>query len=179
MTGVFMRALFLSTLLLIASPAAADVITASSNGFEIRRTVPLVVKPENAFQAFVSLPSWWSGEHTYSGKSENLRLTPVPGGCFCEQFPDGGGIEHMRVVYVEPGKRIIMTGALGPLLYQATSGVMDVQVKSTAGGSQLTLDYRASGFYNGGAAALAPIVDKVLADQLRRYRAYATGRPRT
>jgi uncharacterized protein YndB with AHSA1/START domain len=174
-----MRIIAALALLAVATPAAADVVTASSNGFEIRRTVPLVVKPEIAFQAFVSLPSWWSGEHTYSGKSENLRLTPVPGGCFCEQFPDGGGIEHMRVIYVDPGKRILMTGALGPLLYEATSGVMDVQVKSTAGGSQLTLDYRASGFFNGGAAGLAPIVDKVLADQLRRYRAYATARPRT
>jgi uncharacterized protein YndB with AHSA1/START domain len=174
-----MRIIAALALLAVATPAAADVVTASSNGFEIRRTVPLVVKPEIAFQAFVSLPSWWSGEHTYSGKSENLRLTPVPGGCFCEQFPDGCGIEHMRVIYVDPGKRILMTGALGPLLYEATSGVMDVQVKSTAGGSQLTLDYRASGFFNGGAAGLAPIVDKVLADQLRRYRAYATARPRT
>jgi uncharacterized protein YndB with AHSA1/START domain len=174
-----MRIIAALALLAAATPAAADVVTASSNGFEIRRTVPLVVKPEIAFQAFVSLPSWWSGEHTYSGKSENLRLTPVPGGCFCEQFPEGGGIEHMRVIYVDPGKRILMTGALGPLLYEATNGVMDVQVKSTAGGSQLTLDYRASGFFNGGAAGLAPIVDKVLADQLRRYRAYATARPRT
>lgn len=174
-----MRIIAALALMASSTPAAADVVTASSNGFEIRRIVPLAVKPEIAFRAFVSLPSWWSGEHTYSGKSENLRLTPVPGGCFCEQFPDGGGIEHMRVIFVDPGKRILMTGALGPLLYEATSGVMDVQVKSTAGGSQLTLDYRASGFFNGGAAGLAPIVDKVLADQLRRYRAYATARPRT
>ncbi len=174
-----MRGLLLGTLLLFASPAAADVVTSSPNGFEIRRTVALVVKPEIAFQAFVSLPAWWSGEHTYSGNSQNLSLTPVPGGCFCERFPEGGGIEHMRVTYVDPGKRILMTGSLGPLLYEATNGVFDVQVKSTAGGSQLTLDYRASGFFNGGAAQLAPGVDKVLADQLRRYRAYATARPRT
>ncbi|HEX6661417.1 MAG TPA: ATPase [Sphingomicrobium sp.] len=174
-----MRGLVVGTLLLFASPAAADVVTASENGFEIRQAVPLVVKPEIAFTAFANLPAWWNAKHTYSGKSENLSLELNPGGCFCERFPDGGGIEHMHVTYVDPGKRILMTGALGPLLYEATTGVMDVQIKSTPAGSLLTLDYRASGFFNGGAAKLAPIVDKVLADQMRRYRTYATARPRS
>jgi hypothetical protein len=85
----------------------------------------------------------------------------------------------MRVTYVDPGKRVVMTGALGPLLYEATAGVMDVQVKSIAGGSQLTLDYRAAGFANGGADKLAPIVDQVLADQMKRYRVFASTRPRS
>ena len=174
-----MRIIAAFALLAASAPAAADVVSASPNGFEIRQSVPLVVKPEVAFSAFANLPAWWDPEHTYSGKSENLSLDLTPGGCFCERFPEGGGIEHMRVTYVDPGKRILMTGALGPLLYEATSGVMDVTIKSTAAGSQLTLDYRASGFFNGGAAKLAPVVDKVLADQMRRYRAYATARPRS
>jgi hypothetical protein len=174
-----MRITVALALLAASAPAAADVVTASPNGFEIRQTVPLVVKPEIAFTAFANLPEWWDPQHSYSGKSENLSLSLIPGGCFCERFPEGGGIEHMHVTYVDPGKRILLTGALGPLLYEATSGVMDVQVKSTAAGSLLTLDYRASGFFNGGAAKLAPIVDKVLSDQMRRYRAYATKRPRS
>ena len=173
-----MRIIAALALLTVSTPAAADVVSASPNGFEIRLTVPLVVKPEVAFQAFANLPAWWNPEHSYSGKAENLSLALTPGGCFCERFPDGGGIEHMRVTYVDPGKRILLTGSLGPLLYEAASGVMDVQLKSRAGGSELTLDYRASGFFKGGAEKLAPIVDKVLADQMRRYRAYATGRPR-
>jgi len=57
--------------------------------------------------------------------------------------------------------------------------VLDVQIKSTAAGSVLTLDYRASGFFNGGAEKLAPVVDQVLADQVKRYRAFATARPRS
>src|SRR6185369_8284523 len=173
-----MRNIVALALLAASAPAAADVVTASTNGFEIRQTVALVVRPEIAFSAFANLPEWWDPQHSYSGKSENLSLTLTPGGCFCESFPEGGGIEHMHVTYVDPVKRVLMTGALGPLLYEATSGVMDVQIKSTAGGSQLTLDYRASGFFNGGAAGLAPVVDKVLSDQMRRYRAYATKRPR-
>ena len=121
MTGVIMRALLLGTALLAGStPAAADVVTASSNGFEVRETVNLAVRPEAAFAAFGNIGGWWDAQHTYSGDSSNLRLTLTPGGCFCERFPDGGGIEHMRVTFVEPGKHLILTGTLGPLLYEAS-----------------------------------------------------------
>jgi uncharacterized protein YndB with AHSA1/START domain len=161
-----------------ASPAAAEIVSASSNGFEVRETVNLVVPPATAFDAFRNLPAWWDPEHTYSGDSANLSLSLVPGGCFCERIPKGGGgIEHMRVAYVEPGKHVVLTGALGPLLYEATTGVMDVQVKTIAGGSQLTLDYKVAGFANGGAGKLAAAVDGVLAGQIKRYRTYATSRP--
>jgi len=174
-----MKYLAALALVVATAPAQADVVGASANGFEVRHIVNLVVKPEAAFSAFANIPAWWNPEHTYSGSSANLSVALTPGGCFCERFPAGGGIEHMRVAYVDPGKRIILTGALGPLLYEATTGVLDVQVKSTAGGSQLTFDYRAAGFYKGGADKLAPIVDPVLAEQLKRYRAFATARPRT
>jgi hypothetical protein len=164
---------------LLGTPAAADVVSASSNGFEVRQTINLVVPANSAFSSFQDIASWWDPEHTYSGDSANLSLNLSPGGCFCERFPKGGGVEHMRVTYVDPGKHVVLTGALGPLLYEATAGVMDVQVKSTAGGSQLTLDYRAAGFFKGGADKLAPAVDAVLAEQMKRFRAYATARPRT
>ena len=165
---------------LVASiPATAEVVSASPNGFEVRETVNLVVPPEIAWASFGNVSAWWDPEHTYGGKSEGLSLNMSPGGCFCERFPKGGGIEHMRVTYVDPGKRILLTGALGPLLYEATAGVMDVQLKPTAAGSQLTLDYRAAGFAKGGAEQLAADVDQVLAAQLKRFRAFATSRPRT
>ena len=166
-------------LVVAAAPASAEVVSASPTGFQIRHTVNLVVKPADAFAAFAKLPAWWDKEHTYSGDSANLSLSLSPGGCFCERFPGGGGIEHMRVSYVDPGKRAVLTGPLGPLLFEATAGVMDVQVKTIAGGSQLTLDYRAAGFFKGGADKLAPIVDQVLAEQMKRYRAFATARPRS
>jgi hypothetical protein len=164
----------------LATPAAAEVVTASPNGFEVRETIQLVVPPELAFNSFRDVAAWWDPEHTYSGESANLSLSLTPGGCFCERMPkSGGGIEHLRIVYVVPAKRVVMTGSLGPLLYEATTGVLDVQVKTIAGGSQVTLDYKVAGFANGGAAKLAPAVDEVLAAQMKRFRAYATSRPKT
>ena len=166
-------------LVLAAAPASAEVVSASANGFEVREVVPLVVPPDAAFRAFAEIPAWWNPEHTYSGDSANMRLELTPGGCFCERIPkSGGGVEHMRVAYVEPGKRVVLTGSLGPLLYEATSGVMDVQVKTVAAGSQLTLDYKVAGFATGGADKVAPAVDAVLTEQLKRLRAYVTKKPR-
>jgi hypothetical protein len=163
-----------------ANPAAAEVVSASANGFEVRETVPLVVPPAAAYAAFGSIADWWDPQHTYSGDVANLSLNLVPGGCFCERLPkSGGGIEHLRVTYVEPGKHVVFTGALGPLLYEAVAGVMDVEVKQIAGGSQVTLDYKAAGFAHGGADKLAPAVDQMLAAQLKRFRAYATKQPKT
>ena len=71
------------------------------------------------------------------------------------------------------------TGSLGPLLYEATSGVMDIQFERVAGGAKVTMDYRAAGFAEGGAEKLAPIVDSVLSDQMARYRKFAVTQPKT
>ena len=133
----------------------------------------MVVPQQAAYEAFGQVGRWWNAGHTYSGKSENLSMALQSGGCFCERFPAGGGIEHMRITYVDPGKRIILTGSLGPLLYEATIGVMDMKFERIAGGSKVTMDYKVSGFADGGADKLAPIVDSVLADQFKRYREYA------
>jgi hypothetical protein len=165
-------------LLLAPAPAAAEVVASSPNAFEVRETVSLVVKPEVAFASLGEIGAWWDPKHSYSGDSANLSLNLVPGGCFCERLPGGGGVEHLRVAYVDPGKQLVLTGALGPLLYEAVAGVMDIEVKRTAGGAQLVLDYKAAGFANGGADKLAPAVDQVLGAQVARFRKYVTAKPR-
>ena len=167
-----MRAIPLIGLSLLASPAAAEVVSAGPNGFHVRHSLQIVVPTDRAYSGLGRVDNWWNKEHTYSGDSKNLSMALSPGGCFCERLPNGGGIEHLRVSYVDPGKRIVLTGSLGPLLYEATSGVMDMKFERTAVGSKITMDYKAAGFANGGAEKLAPLVDGVLADQFRRYREY-------
>jgi hypothetical protein len=171
-----MRYLICIAVLLLAAPLKAEVVHADAHGFEVRNAVQLVVAAPNALAAFTRVANWWSKDHTYSGDPANLSLDLRPGGCFCERFPKGGGIEHLRVAYVDPGKQIILVGALGPLLSEAVNGVMDVSVTKIAGGSRLTLIYRASGFTNGGGDKFAFKVDAMLADQLKRFRAFAADR---
>ena len=174
-----MRAIPLIVLSIVASPASAEVVSSSANGFHVRETVQIVVPTDRAYAAFARLPDWWNKEHTYSGDSANLNLALMPGGCFCEKLKDGGGVEHMRIAFIDPGKRVVLTGSLGPVLYEATSGVMDVQFERIAGGAKVTMDYKAAGFAEGGAEKLAPLVDSVLAEQMNRYRKFAASQPRT
>ena len=175
-----MRAYPIASLLAIiaAAPAAAEVVSAGEHGFHVRQTVQLVAPQPVTFESFGQVGAWWDNEHTYSGSAANMTMELRPGGCFCERLEGGGGIEHMRVAYIDPGKRLVLTGGLGPLLYEATSGVMDVKVERIGGGSRLTLDYKVAGFAAGGAAKIAPLVDQVLAEQVKRFRAHATARAR-
>ena len=168
-----MRSFLLAGLLLSSSPAAAEVLVADAHGFEVSNSVSLVIPVNQAYAAFSRLGSWWNDEHTYSGKAANIQLVLRPGACFCEAIPTGGGVEHMRVSVVQPNERIVMSGALGPVLYEAATGVMDIKFERIAGGAKVTLNYRAAGFARGDADKMAPIVDRVLAEQMKRYRVYA------
>ena len=168
-----MRAILGLILFSTAAPAAAEVVSSSPHGFEVRTSVNLVVPVPQAYAAFARLNGWWSDDHTYSGKAANMKLALAPGGCFCETIPGGGGVEHMRVAVVQPNERIVMTGALGPVLFEAASGVMDVQFERIAGGSRVTMTYRAGGFANGNGDKMAPLVDSVLAEQMKRFRTFA------
>lgn len=163
----------------LAAPAPAEVVSAGANGFEIQHVVSTVIPQPATFAAFGRVSQWWSKDHTYSGEPANLSLSLNAGGCFCERLSGGGGVEHMRVAYVAPGERLVLTGGLGPLLYEATAGVMDVKVERIAGGSRLTMNYRAAGFANGGADRLAPLVDQVLGEQMARFRKFAAAMPQT
>lgn len=170
-----MRLALLIPALLVSSPASAEVLSVSDHGFEIEQVVNLVIPQPKAFAAFGQVGQWWGKDHTYSGDAERMSMQVRPGGCFCETLDGGGGIEHMRVTYVQPGERIVLTGSLGPLLYEATAGVMDVKVERIAGGSRVTMNYRAAGFAKGGAEKMAPLVDQVLGEQIKRFRVYAAG----
>ena len=159
-------------------PANAEVVSASANGFHLRQTVSLAAPPPRAYAAFADIGRWWNPDHSYSGKSANLSLSLTAGGCFCERLDNGGGIEHLRVAYADPGKRAVLTGGLGPLLYQAVAGAMDLQFKSSGAETSLVMDYKVAGFASGGADKLAPLVDKVLAEQFTRLRAFAGTPPK-
>jgi hypothetical protein len=175
-----MKLVLALVLLAAPAPASAEVVSASANGFEVQESVQLVAPPAQAWNALEQVDRWWDPEHTYSGKAANMRLALSVGACLCEMFEQtGGGIEHLRVVYVDPGKRAILTGSLGPLLYEATSGVMDFKIERIASGARVTMNYRVAGFYKAGADQLAPLVDKVLAEQMKRYRVYVSKLPRS
>jgi len=155
----------------MAEPAAAEVKSASASAFEIESSVEAAVSSAEAYAALGRVSDWWNPEHSYSGKAQNLRLDLRAGGCFCETTDGGGTIEHMRVVYAQPGKLLRLQGALGPLQAQAVTGTFTWTFEPLAGGgTRISQTYLASGHFKGGADKLAPIVDRVLSEQLQRLQ---------
>lgn len=155
-------------MLAVAAPAPAKVVSADAHGFEIVHEQLLSGSPAEAWARIGRIQSWWSKDHSYSGNAANLRLSLVPGGCFCESLPRGGGIEHLRVTYADPAKRAVLTGALGPLLFEGVAGSMDIQLKAEGKSTRVTLRYRVAGFARGNGTAMALAVDQVIGEQMAR-----------
>jgi hypothetical protein len=159
----------------IGRPAAAEVISAGQNGLEIRETVHVAAAADKAYAALLQPARWWSSEHTFSGSAANLTLEARAGGCWCEALPDGGSVEHMRVVYVAPGKVLRLRGALGPLQGLGVEGAMTISVKAGASGADITMSYAVGGYVKDGFDGLSKGVDHVLGEQLERLRKLIDG----
>ena len=154
--------------------ARGDVVEATVGGFTVKTTVSVAAVPMRVFEAFGRVGSWWDPEHTYSGNANNLSLPLQPGGCFCERLPPlpGAGVQHATVVLVIPNKTLRLLGALGPLQESGVSGSLTFDLADRAGGTDVTLTYSVGGYRPGGLETLAPIVDSVLAGQLRRFKSF-------
>ncbi len=179
------RAGALVAVLANAAPAHGDVIAQGQPGFVSRNVIVIAGTPAAVWKRLISPSAWWSGEHTFSGDAANLSLDPVPGGCFCEKLPGDaadvprparpggtprpparGGVEHMRVVFVDRAKALRMVGALGPLQSEAVSATLTVTLKPVEGGTRVIFEYVVGGYMRYPPDKIAPAVDAVMADQL-------------
>ena len=162
----------------LAAPAAAEVVDAQANGFEVSRTVKIAAPPARVYAAMALVGRWWSPVHSWSGDARNMTLVAKAGGCFCERLKSGGSVQHMTVIYADPGRMLRLRGALGPMQSMALDGVLSWSIKPTPEGSEVVQTYAVAGYLKGGAQALAPAVDGVLGEQLGRLKAFVeTGRP--
>jgi hypothetical protein len=161
--------------LLSPAPAAADVISVAANGFEVRETVHVAASPDKAYAALLLPARWWDAQHTISGNAANLTLDASAGGCWCESLPGGGSLEHLRVVYVAPGKVLRLRGALGPFQGSGVDGAMTWTVKGDASGSEISLSYSVGGYLKDGFDGASKAVDRVLGEQIERLKKFIDG----
>jgi len=170
----FTAGLASALLLAVVSPGAAEVVDKGPAGFTIKIEQRSTAAPAAVYKAFVEgLSSWWDGQHTYSGSSKNMSVEARPGGCFCEIFPAGGGIEHARVIYVEPGRILRMQGSLGPLQSAGVASALTWTFEPAGGGTTVTLTAATGGYMPGGFEKIAVLVDGVLKGQVTRLVEYA------
>src|ERR1700677_971383 len=130
--------------------AAAEVVGVAGNGFEVRETGHVAVSPDKVYAVLLQPARWWNSDHTFSGNAANLVLEARAGGCWCETLPNGGSVEHLRVVFVSPGKTLRLRGALGPFQLYAVEGVMTWSLKSAANGTDISMTYAIGGYAKDG-----------------------------
>lgn len=169
------RGLLVSLSLLAAAPAAADVKSATADGFALEHQAQLPYTPARVYSALGQVGQWWNDEHTFSGKARNLSMQLQAGGCFCERWREGS-VEHGRVLYARNGQVLRLQSALGPLQDMALTGILAFTLEQKPdtkdSGTVLTLSYRVHGPAGQQLDKLAPVVDGVLADQFTRLQKF-------
>lgn len=162
----------LAVALFLPRLAHADVVAHSDQGFVSRNVVQVKASPAQVWQRLVKPAAWWASDHTFSGDAANLSIEPVAGGCFCEVLPGEGagappkgGVQHMRVVNVETGRVLRMTGALGPLQSEAVNATLTITLTAHEGGTRVIFEYVVGGYMRYPIDKISSAVDIVLANQ--------------
>jgi uncharacterized protein YndB with AHSA1/START domain len=166
-------------LVVLSGTTAQSAPQVTQNGFLVKFEVNVNAPAAKVYDALVGqVGSWWNPEHTYSHDAKNLSIDARPGGCFCEKLPNGGGIEHLRVVYVAPPQVVRFSGALGPLQASGVAGSMTWKLTGGPDNTRLDLSYSVGGFIPEGFEKIAPAVEAMLREQLDRLKLFIeTGKP--
>lgn len=161
--------------LVLADPAAAEVVRADEESFVTRHEVVVGASPKDVWLALISPAGWWQSEHTWSGDAKNLSLMPKAGGCFCETIPEveepgrftlEGSVEHMRVVQAYPERALRMVGSLGPLQSEPVTGVLTIAISTTPKGTRILWEYNVGGPMRYEVAVISKAVDGVMGAQI-------------
>ncbi len=159
---------------LFSFAAYAEVQDSDADGFVSVHELVLEAAPADAYAAFVDVAAWWDASHSFGGDAAALSLDDRAGGCFCERTSELS-VEHLRVINVERGRSVVLSGGLGPLQALAVRGTMAFRfepVPDRDDRSLLRYRYVVGGYAPDGLAAWAEPVDRVQLGQLRRLQSF-------
>ena len=162
----------------ISSPAFAEVKAASDMGFNSVHIATVNATPEDIWKRLLTPKDYWNKAHSWSGSSAGFYIDAQANGCFCELFQEAdangklktvGSVEHMRVIFAQPGKVLRMQGALGPLQSEAVIGTLTVamELAKDSAGTRVSFSYVVGGYMRYTVSEIAPAVDKVLGEQFK------------
>lgn len=174
-------ALALASIGLCTPPLAAEVVEITADRFVTRASASVKTAPLETWLALTKPGDWWNSAHSWSGDAKNMTLVPQGGGCFCERIPVGdsanasameGSARHAEVLQAFPMKVLRMSGGLGPLQGEPVSGILTVTLKAVRGGTRILWEYNVGGPMRYKIAEIAPAVDGVMSEQLKRLQAH-------
>ncbi|HEY0504008.1 MAG TPA: SRPBCC domain-containing protein [Lysobacter sp.] len=168
-----MQAMAAVAVLAACGVAQAAVKDSSAGGFTVENVEVVPVDADTAWKALVhDIDRWWPKDHSWWGKASKLSIDARAGGCFCEIAGPQQAL-HMTVTFVDPGKTLRMVGGLGPLQGMGLHGALEFRLApDDAGGTRITLYYRAGGYSPDDLGKFAPVVDQVQGQQLRGLADY-------
>ena len=158
---------------LVAMQCAAhgEVVDQQPNGFSLQEKEQIAAPPDKVYAALIDVGHWWSSAHSFSGDAKNMTLDARGGGCWCETIPKtGGSVQHMTVVYADPGKMLRMRGALGPFHATGMEGAMNIVLTPNKQGTEVQMVYNLGGYVLNGYQSLPTSADGVLGLQLFRLK---------
>jgi hypothetical protein len=164
----------------LAVPAQAEVIASSPGGFVLRHVTEVTASPLEVWKELIAPANWWDPEHTFAGDATGLYMDAQATGCFCELLPlpkdapEGtrrGSIEHLHIVYADPGRQLRLQGGLGPLQAEAVNGTLTIGLRQQGDKTRMVWEYVVGGYFRTESEKLAPLVDQVLGEQLKRLAA--------
>jgi len=140
------KGIIISFFLLFSLSAKGQKIVTYATGFEISHAWMVEADPSTVYGALTDdVGQWWNGDHTYSLDAKNMYFVLKQPGCLCEQLPNSGWVEHLRLVYLAPGKEIRLVGGLGPLQSMAVNGIMILTLGQEGAYTKLQLVYKVGG----------------------------------
>ena len=167
--------LLIAPLLLLASPATAEVVASNADGF-ISRSETLIQKPSaSVWAALGNWGQWWDPAHSYSGKPGSLSLDLKAGGQLAEQW-DGGSVLHATVLSALPPKLLRLSGGFGPLQSLPVNAVLSFTLKPEGQSTRLTMTYSVGGPASLQLHKLAGPVDQVMSAGFQRLAQDALAR---
>lgn len=160
--------------MVFSSAASADIIKQDDNGFFVAHQIEVAATADEAYAMLRAPAKWWSPEHSWTGDADNFYMDAQATGCFCELIPASqeggprGSVEHMRIVYAQPGKMLRLSGSLGPLQAEAVQGSMTISLKPSEMGTIIRFEYVVGGYMRFPVEGIAPAVDSVVGEQVSR-----------
>jgi hypothetical protein len=149
----------------------------AQEGFQITHDVELKTAPHETWDLLLNVQRWWDPENSYSGSAKTMSIDVRPGGCWCEGLPDGGFVEHMRVVHARPRQMLRMVGALGPLQKVSVNGAMEFVLEQKGRGTVVHMTYTVGGYDPEGLARLRAPIDDMLDRAMDRFAEEASSKP--
>lgn len=162
-----LKRLLPAAILLTAPAVHAEIVSSSPTHFVLRNETITRLSAEAAWTRLTDPASWWHPDHTYSGDSANLSLDVSAGGLWREDW-DGGSVSHGRVLMVATGKALRMEAPFGPLQGVGAYTIWTITITPADGGAVIVFDEIATGPPTAKLDELAPAVDYVKGEALRR-----------